>query len=547
MKYKYPIRIGITGHRSLSEAEQKHVVSEINRSLEWVKEQVDRVRTQQGIGAGYYISGITPLAEGVDRLFADAVLGQGGRLEVILPFKKEIYEEDFGGQASIDQFNKLLSYDKYPIILDGRDNPNKEWAYYHTGKMVVDQCDVLIGAWNGDDAKGFGGTKNIIEYAKKSKVPVITIYLDENKKTEHFHTSKIDLSEYKKFDKEWFKSSGGVLSKQVYSTGFDKLGNAVGKEKSAHLERPINVYSLWDIAAMRNQHTHKRFVSSLYLFAAIASLIGIFTIVSEALKKTSCKVEEPSSFYEIGFHVTEAVILAMVIAWYIYIRNASKHRKWILSRVWAEKIRLLIFETLCTQKNHEIIDENISMALYQNKSWHSRIFLAIAKEINPGIGNSIPFNNRLEILRQFLVDAQINYHEGKSKVNERFIKRTKRISFFLLGMAFFCVVSEILLDVFKDRMNIGHFEYFHLAFGAAIILVPSVGAVLEGYKGVVDHEKALTINKNMIRRFNDVLNDLNHFCDSEEDLQQVFEKIKLLMLFENNEWIYLIKDPEPAV
>ncbi len=547
MEYKFPIRIGITGHRSLTGEEWEHVIAELHKSINWIRDKVDKQRRELGIKAEYYISGITPLAEGVDRLFADEVLKQGGKLEAILPFRKEIYEKDFQDNISVSEFNRLLSYDRSPIIIDVRDAPNKEWSYYHTGKLLVDQCDILIGVWNGNDAKGAGGTQNIIQYAKENKVPTIIIHLDKNKKTEHSNTANIDFTAYLQFSKQWYKLGNNIREGRIAKPPFGSLAVKIGREEAGKMATLFDAYSIWDYAAIMHQKTHKRLVSFLYLFAAIASLIGIFTILYDTLLHTAGNSGDNISWHEIVTHCFEAFALVAVILWYSYIKNASKHKKWVQCRIWAEKIRLLVFQISCTKRKNERMDENIDMPLYENKNWYSRVYLSLAKEFVRETSARLEFNERVDILRELLVKEQIVYHKNKLETNEGFTRNLRRISSIFLGIAFSCVVLEIFLDIFNKGIRAGALGPFHLVFGVIIVLIPVFWGVLEGYKSIVDHEKAIAINKTMMLRFKSILNDLDNFCSNEDELLTVFEKIGSLMQFENNEWIFLIKDPEPVL
>lgn len=43
--------------------------------------------------------------------------------------------------------------------------PSEE-AFYAAGKAVVDACDWLIAVWDGEPARGLGGSADVVAYAR---------------------------------------------------------------------------------------------------------------------------------------------------------------------------------------------------------------------------------------------------------------------------------------------------------------------------------------------------------------------------------------------
>ena len=46
------------------------------------------------------------------------------------------------------------------------------------GQYVVDHCDVLIAVWDGQPARGRGGTAEIVQYAQEQNRPIIRVWGD---------------------------------------------------------------------------------------------------------------------------------------------------------------------------------------------------------------------------------------------------------------------------------------------------------------------------------------------------------------------------------
>jgi hypothetical protein len=129
---------------------------------------------------------LTPLAEGADRLVAKEVLKFSDSIvEVVLPLAKEDYLEDFQTAESRIEFEDLFKKARSPITLKERSlrgqslgsDPKevRRQAYEDVGRYVVDNCDVMVALWDGQNLRGKGGTAKIIEYAKKKKRPMIIV------------------------------------------------------------------------------------------------------------------------------------------------------------------------------------------------------------------------------------------------------------------------------------------------------------------------------------------------------------------------------------
>ena len=96
MTYGAPYRIAITGHRP----NRMHVgVARIERQLKQVLRRL--AWEARGRAVPQTPVAISALAEGSDRLFAEAALKLGMPLEVMLPFKSADYVTTFGDVATL--------------------------------------------------------------------------------------------------------------------------------------------------------------------------------------------------------------------------------------------------------------------------------------------------------------------------------------------------------------------------------------------------------------------------------------------------------------
>ena len=150
--------IGVTGHRTLSGTAE--LTNAIRSAIEQIRQMLPALpNTPVGLTI------LTPLAEGADRLVAREVLSiPGSTMEAILPMGKDEYLQDFQTSQSRAEFAELLSRATTVRRMAFKGNPPE--SYEEVGRYVVDQCDVLIALWDGNQARGQGGTAAVVQYAR---------------------------------------------------------------------------------------------------------------------------------------------------------------------------------------------------------------------------------------------------------------------------------------------------------------------------------------------------------------------------------------------
>jgi hypothetical protein len=171
-------RVGVTGHRNLYPWTCRELRPRVRAKLEQIEHLAQQTATQ---ARNYYdddvpaiLRAISPLAEGADRLFAEEALDLGYELECPLPFHCQEYRNDFRDEASKRQFDRLLARAGAVFELDGS-REDAPAAYNLVGELVLDQCDMLLAIWDGNDAKGAGGTADVVAKTKE-RVPVVWLH-----------------------------------------------------------------------------------------------------------------------------------------------------------------------------------------------------------------------------------------------------------------------------------------------------------------------------------------------------------------------------------
>ncbi|MER6116140.1 hypothetical protein [Streptomyces sp. NPDC001743] len=151
------MRIGITGHRGL----RPEVEAQVRTLLAAEIQQHDPSR----------LICVSCIADGPDTWAAQEVLRLGGRLEAVIP---------------ADGYRESLPEEHHPTYDRLMDSASE---IHHTGlaqsdsaahmagsEIVVGLADEVLAVWDGLPAWGYGGTADVVEYAKRQGVPVRIIW-----------------------------------------------------------------------------------------------------------------------------------------------------------------------------------------------------------------------------------------------------------------------------------------------------------------------------------------------------------------------------------
>ena len=153
------IAVGVSGHRNLQDLE---IVSNA------VDEALREILAAFGDNS---LQVISPLAEGADRLVAwRAMANYSVCLIVPLPLEMSDYMLDFNSRASRSEFSTLIA--QADRVFELPEAETREAAYLASGMYVLDHSDVLIAVWDGEPARGTGGTAEIVAEARRRGMPI---------------------------------------------------------------------------------------------------------------------------------------------------------------------------------------------------------------------------------------------------------------------------------------------------------------------------------------------------------------------------------------
>lgn len=147
--------LAITGHRGLPRETEQLVDTALRDELTTTGELV----------------GLSCLADGADSLFAQAVLDHGGQLVVIIP---AVQYRDGLPEDHHPVYDALIARASKIVRLDHVESTSQ--SHMDASLAMLERTDRLIAVWDGEPARGYGGTADIVDAARDRELPVTVIW-----------------------------------------------------------------------------------------------------------------------------------------------------------------------------------------------------------------------------------------------------------------------------------------------------------------------------------------------------------------------------------
>jgi hypothetical protein len=152
-------RIAVSGHRGLS----PEVTDIVDKAI---RAELERFRDGELVG-------LSCLADGADHIFAQAVLDIGGKLDVFVPARH--YRDGLPEEAR-PGYDELLRRAASVHRLDHEESTSQ--SHMDASIAMVRAADRLFAVWDGQPARAFGGTADVVTYARNQGVPVTVVWPD---------------------------------------------------------------------------------------------------------------------------------------------------------------------------------------------------------------------------------------------------------------------------------------------------------------------------------------------------------------------------------
>ena len=117
------------------------------------------------------VVGLSCLADGADQIFARAVLDAGGDIEAVVPALK--YREGLPADA-LAEYDMLLARAVTVHRLPFTESTSE--AHMAASEFMIGLVGELWAVWDGEPARAYGGTADVVAYARDKGVPVRLIW-----------------------------------------------------------------------------------------------------------------------------------------------------------------------------------------------------------------------------------------------------------------------------------------------------------------------------------------------------------------------------------
>jgi hypothetical protein len=528
------LRIGITGHRNIV-GDHPGLASEVAKAVEYITQVLaadsDRLRSEDPRQAGpgdNVLTVVSSLAEGADRVVACQLLERKGtQLEAVLPLPQSDYLHDFGSPESVKEFSKLISKATH-IDVTGTAQ-SREQAYEQAGYAVVDRSDAMIVVWDGQPARGRGGTAEIYAYAERWQKPILLILVDD-------HSARLDagrlpraakgtvplsLDSMKRLDQYNHERLPDLASGRAAPMLVNLTSRSWLEPAAPQIEYFSRYLARADQLASRFQHRWLWATRSLYILAPLAVLV-----VAAQL--------DFAPRHE-GYAWIEFTILVLVTLLLATTRRRRWHERWISGRYLAEQIRSLMFlgltgiitpEKSISSAYRETIGEAGWTERAANEIWFAR----------PRYTPPADISLLVEVLCEEWIKKQQQYH---MRVNESFRKHYDRVHVAAIALFALSALAALLHSLRVGSTSTQPFKWWDFL----AIAIPAVAGALGSYGAQRDYLRHAERSK----LFASVLDDGTARLMSVRnlgDVQQAALSISRAMRSEATDWYSVVRSQD---
>jgi len=579
------LRVGVTGHRYL-DSNDPALVTAVRENLKLIESRCRKGTAATPVG----LTVVSALAEGADRIVAREGIGRGASLEVVLPLPLDDYLTDFKSDTSRSEFCALLV--DHASAITELPAAERDEAYERAGRVIVDRSDVLLALWDGEPARGRGGTAEIVAYARQQGVPVLQVTA-ERLDPGPAEPQRVGQPELPQFF--------GLISNDAFSqldqynsssprTGRNGAGTPLLPSGSS-APVPAHVHSFVNYAQPYFDRAEQLAGTLQRLFIWLARLL--YSLAAAAVILVATQIIFLNSHPQ--FVWTEVAALVAVIFILVFGRRAHLHDRWIAARYLAERIRSGVFvaavgagedprsvrggtqpansgppgpdreqptraallgrwardrwiaarngpqrvrdvELPSDAGTPQLVPSGMELADFArpdpNQEWVERAF----SEIYWGARRSPPPETEFPELRDLLIDAwidhQARYHRG---VYRRLTNRQRwlhSLAIVLFGVA--VVVAVLHSTSFLES------DFRYDVWGYCSVVIPAIGAAIAGYSAQREYTRLAERSWAMVRRLNEARYQVK--CSQGlSSLQDAARKTELLMRSETAEWYEVIR------
>ncbi|HEX2171799.1 MAG TPA: hypothetical protein VHL09_05090 [Dehalococcoidia bacterium] len=511
----FQLRVGVTGHRRLPP--DKDLLDRVDEAL---RRALDLLTPLAETPVEVLV--VSPLAEGADRLVAEVALARfGALLEVPLPLPVADYLEDFESAESRDAFRGLLDRASEVFVLPAVET--REEAYEGAGRYVTERCDVLIALWDGEPARGLGGTADVVARARVRGIPVLWIHTGESCRLEVEINGGIAAATVQRFaDFNGTRINPRRLRAHVtdHAARVREVADQTGLGQAT--VRPFvdwisSPFGRADLLARRYRTHYVRFGSATFILAALAVLAFAWQVYF---------APDQTIFAWLGVVPLFALLGLLVLG-----RRWRLHERWISYRVLAERLRSAGFLALVGGRREEI-----GRRPYYYRSgaedWQVRAFEAVWVRRPPPLDAEVD----LAAIRRFVADGwlrdQLAYHCRSAARNRWLHDKLTRASEILCALT---IVAALLYVLEVGGHDMSPRLTWATALLVLIAVLPAGAAALTGIRSQQEYLRNAVRSSRLIPYLTAILDRLDRARDL-TGVRAIAYEADELMLWTDRDW-----------
>lgn len=471
--------VGFSGHRQIRDP--KGIAGAIDRALDEIRE-----------GARGEWVAVSSVATGSDQIFVERAVAARFSWYAILPLPRAEFQKDFS-EEEWAQVNRTL--DRAENIRVITENGTREDAYLDCGMETANGADILVAVWDGEPARGKGGTADVVDYARSIGKPLIII---------DAHTCQLRKEHWEKLEKD-----------DPLLEHLNRLPDATTGYAQNPFNAPDSIFGFQqkcDHAASRGAPQFRRLIAStvlLHVGATLVASLGLaYAFHPAALPwiKLACLVG--------------ALLVAVVLH-----RHAHSHDSWVRCRLAAEFCRSAL-ATWGLPRAAPLFNE-LDLPGVRGITRSLHVLHSRSSSAKP-----VPMDTFKTVYLSKRIDDQLAYYRRQEGRALPLFKRLKAGFWIATLLALLCTAAYAVAHTMEWEVSDPIKETL---FYFAPIALPVVAASFISFISINDLQRRVARYREMCAMLEDSRRQIT-FCQTWNSLERLVLKTERALLQEVLEW-----------
>ncbi|HSG97547.1 MAG TPA: hypothetical protein VLA11_06115 [Woeseiaceae bacterium] len=560
--YRFPMVIGVTGHRDLRKDEIPGIRSRVRDLFLDLKERFPSRKLRL----------LSPLAEGADRLVANVAVELGIELSVVMPMPYGVYQADFSSEESAAEFDMLYAqaHDIYelPIARNGtlesisQPGRARDLQYAQMGVFLSAHCHILLALWDGKISGQLGGTAQVVRFHHDDIMPGYTtrnvgtqqmLIDDESDLIYHIVCSRegpegAPVKGFEPLECWWFtkdrhKPRQRDLPQQhqlIFSRSSEFSDDAIRfrarietesyalleEEDAARLPRGVaNINHVFCMADWLAIHYQKLTLRMLKITHVLTFLMGFMFILFSDLRT--------QEIYMVGF----LAFFALSAGAHVLAKRKGWQRKYLDYRTLAEGLRVQFYLSaagITGDNESKFTHDNFLQTQDPELGWIRNVMRVAGTRCD--VDRIVSQAGLAFALKMWIGDnetGQLGYYRRKAAQWIKRNRNTERLS----ALALAASIIVILLIIFGGTFGETYIDVLFVLMGSILLAY----GVRQGYAQSTAEKELIKQYEFMLRVFHNSKRRLDG-AEDDDERHQILRALGGSCLDEHAEWILMHRD-----